>query len=187
MTVNETEAAVIRRIFDLYLQGYGTPAISKILNEDGVPRRHGHEKWLPTSIIYILNNEPLQRVLGLNSVCPTIIARGAGCYHRGMILFSPYENGTKDMRSNFNVPIRVLTTLECWRLMGFTDKDFEKARQALNNTYYKGKDKSSSQLYKQAGNSIVTNCLIAIFYCMFFENSTNYEKERGYELDRTGD
>ena len=57
MTVNETEAAVIRRIFDLYLQGYGTPAISKILNEDGVPRRHGHEKWLPISIIYILNNE----------------------------------------------------------------------------------------------------------------------------------
>lgn len=122
------------------------------------------------------NQQPLQRVLGLNSVCPTIIARGAGCYHRGMILFSPYENGTKNMRSNFNVPIRVLTPLECWRLMGFTDKDFEKARQALNNTYYKGKDKSSSQLYKQAGNSIVTNCLIAIFYCMFFENSTNYER-----------
>lgn len=42
LVINETEAAVIRRIFDLYLQGYGTPAISKILNEDGVPRRHGY-------------------------------------------------------------------------------------------------------------------------------------------------
>ncbi len=75
-----------------------------------------------------------------------------------------------------NKRIRKLTPKECWRLMGFTDKDFEKARMALNETYYKGKDKSSSQLYKQAGNSIVTNCLIAIFYCMFFENSTNYER-----------
>ena len=57
LVINETEAAVIRRIFDLYLQGYGTPAISKILNEDGVPRRHGYEKWLPSSINYVLNNE----------------------------------------------------------------------------------------------------------------------------------
>ena len=72
--------------------------------------------------------------------------------------------------------IRKLTPKECWRLMGFTDRDFEEARQALNITFYKGKDRSSSQLYKQAGNSIVTNCLIAIFYCMFFENSTNYER-----------
>lgn len=57
LVINETEASVIRRIFDLYLQGYGTPAISKILNEDGVPRRHGYEKWLPSSINYVLNNE----------------------------------------------------------------------------------------------------------------------------------
>ena len=72
--------------------------------------------------------------------------------------------------------IRKLTPKECWRLMGFSDKDFEKARKALDDTYYKGKDRSSSQLYKQAGNSIVTNCLIAIFYCVFFENSTSYER-----------
>lgn len=57
MTVNETEAAVIRRIFDLYLQGYGTLAIAKMLNEDGIPRKHGYEKWLPSSINYVLNNE----------------------------------------------------------------------------------------------------------------------------------
>ena len=52
MTVNETEAAVIRRIFDLYLQGYGTLAIAKMLNEDGIPRKYGYEKWLPSSINY---------------------------------------------------------------------------------------------------------------------------------------
>ena len=47
--------------------------------------------------------------------------------------------------------------------MGFDDEDFEKAKEHLNNTFYKGKDKSSSQLYKQAGNSIVVNVLEKIF------------------------
>ena len=48
--------------------------------------------------------------------------------------------------------IRKLTPRECWRLMDFTDEDFEKAAQVNSNT----------QLYKQAGNSIVRNVLVAI-------------------------
>lgn len=47
--------------------------------------------------------------------------------------------------------IRKLTPLECWRLMGFTDEDFNKTKV------------SNAQLYKQAGNSIVVNVLEAIF------------------------
>ena len=49
--------------------------------------------------------------------------------------------------------IRKLTPLECWRLMGFTDEDFHKAEAVNSNT----------QLYKQAGNSIVKDVLMAIF------------------------
>lgn len=49
--------------------------------------------------------------------------------------------------------IRKLTPKECWRLMGFDDEDFEKASKVNSN----------SQLYKQAGNSIVVNVLEAIF------------------------
>ena len=49
--------------------------------------------------------------------------------------------------------IRKLTPLECWRLMGFDDEDFYKAESVNSNT----------QLYKQAGNSIVVNVLEAIF------------------------
>jgi len=49
--------------------------------------------------------------------------------------------------------IRKLTPRECWRLMNFSDEDFEKA-QAVN---------SNSQLYRQAGNSIVKGVLCAIF------------------------
>lgn len=58
--------------------------------------------------------------------------------------------------------VRKLTPLECWRLMGFTDDDFHKAKKALNETFYKGRDRSNSQLYKQAGNSIVVQVLMAI-------------------------
>ena len=50
--------------------------------------------------------------------------------------------------------IRKLTPLECWRLMGFTDEDFLKCSKG---------GISNSQLYKQAGNSIVVNVLRAIF------------------------
>ena len=47
--------------------------------------------------------------------------------------------------------------------MDFDDEDYEKARKALNDKFYKGKDRSGSQLYKQAGNSIVVSVLEAIF------------------------
>lgn len=60
--------------------------------------------------------------------------------------------------------IRKLTPRECWRLMGFSDEDFEKAAAVNSNT----------QLYAQAGNSIVVNVLEAIFKNMM---SPKTEKE----------
>lgn len=53
--------------------------------------------------------------------------------------------------------IRKLTPKECWRLMGFDDTDFEKA-EAVN---------SNSQLYKQAGNSIVVDVIVKIYEKLF--------------------
>ena len=52
-----------------------------------------------------------------------------------------------------NIRIRKLTPRECYRLMAFSDDDFDKA-QKVN---------SDSQLFKQAGNSIVVAVLEAIF------------------------
>lgn len=49
--------------------------------------------------------------------------------------------------------IRKLTENETFRLMGFSDEDFKKAR-AVN---------SKSQIYRQSGNSIVKQVLMAIF------------------------
>ena len=68
---------------------------------------------------------------------------------------------------NYNLRIRKLTPKECWRLMGFDDIDFDNAKKALNDTFYNGEDRSNSQLYKQAGNSIVVQVLMAIFKQLF--------------------
>lgn len=51
------------------------------------------------------------------------------------------------------VAIRKLTPLECWRLQGFTDEQFGKAKDA---------GISDSQLYKQAGNSVTVPVIKAI-------------------------
>lgn len=56
------------------------------------------------------------------------------------------------------IRIRKLTPLECWRLMGFSDEDFYKAQSIPT---------SNTQLYKQAGNSIVVNVLEEIFKQLF--------------------
>lgn len=49
------------------------------------------------------------------------------------------------IKSKDAIRIRKLTPLECWRLQGFSDEYFKKAKQA---------GLSDSQLYKQAGNSV---------------------------------
>ena len=63
----------------------------------------------------------------------------------------------KDSLITNGLRIRKLTPKECWRLMGFDDEDFNKASQICSNT----------QLYKQAGNSIVVNVLEKIFRNLF--------------------
>ena len=57
----------------------------------------------------------------------------------------------------YGVRIRKLTPRECWRLMGFTDEEFNRVHGISN-----------SQLYKQAGNSIVVNVLSALLSQLFY-------------------
>ena len=66
--------------------------------------------------------------------------------------------------------VRNLTPLESWRATGFSDEDYWKARRALENKFYKGKDRTDSQMYKMAGNSIVVNVLEDIFVELFLTN-----------------
>lgn len=59
-----------------------------------------------------------------------------------------------------DLQIRKLTPLECFRLMGFTDGDYQVLKDA---------DISDAQIYKMAGNSIVVNVLNNIFQSFAFQ------------------
>lgn len=64
-----------------------------------------------------------------------------------------YKDPPKILEENMDnkqYRIRRLTPKECYRLMGFNDEQFDKAKQA---------GISDTQLYKQAGNSIVVDVL----------------------------
>lgn len=83
--------------------------------------------------------ESANRVYDKNGLCPTIPTR--------------YR-------------IRKLTPRECWRLMGYTDKDFEKAAEVNSNT----------QLYRESGNAIVKQVMMAIFLQMGIKGLKKWEE-----------
>ncbi len=78
-----------------------------------------------------------RRVFNRYSISPTLTATGA--------------NSTIKIYDENN--IRILNPNECWRLMGFTDKEFNKVKHIHKDI----------ELVKQAGNSIVVNVLETIF------------------------
>ena len=83
------------------------------------------------------------------------------------------ESPTLDTRCDcfgvtVNVPplrIRKFTPKECYRLMGFSDEEFEKSQNVPT---------SNAQLYKQAGNSIVVDVLEELFCMMLDEDGEFY-------------
>lgn len=112
------------------------------------------------------NNPQRGRVYNPNGLSPTLnTVSGGGLEPKIVIIddtqcfdgtryygkYSPAlranRHGLKTLTGTYK--IRKLTPKECWRLMGFFDEDFEKAEKVNSNT----------QLYKQAGNSIVVNVL----------------------------
>lgn len=95
-----------------------------------------------------------------------------------MIAINGLEYTLEDLPKQYRViddyVIRQMSPLEAWRLMGFDDEAYYTVRDALNETFYKGKDRSRTQLYKLAGNSIVVDTLKHIFYELF--KDTKYMK-----------
>lgn len=57
LVINEAEAAIVRRVFDRYLQGASMLTIANELTADGIPRKYGYQKWSYLTIRYMLNNE----------------------------------------------------------------------------------------------------------------------------------
>ena len=84
------------------------------------------------------------KTIDKTGLSPTLTTRPEG--FKTAIL--PITNGLR---------IRKLTEKECWRLQGFTDEQFHKAKDS---------GVSKSQLYKQAGNSVTVNVVDAIVKCL---------------------
>lgn len=57
LVIFEDEAKIVRRIFEMYINGYGLTEIAKTLNREEVPKRFGFTTWTLSTIRYILNNE----------------------------------------------------------------------------------------------------------------------------------
>ena len=84
--------------------------------------------------------EPYNHRLHKNGKTPTVTTRPEGLK-------------TAIVPVTDNLRIRKLTPLECWRLQGFSDEQFYKAKQS---------GVSNSQLYKQAGNAVTVPVVKAV-------------------------
>lgn len=100
----------------------------------------------------LYENKQAGTIYNKNGLCPTITTEASQNWN---ILL------------NEKIKIRKLTPKECWRLMGFDDEDFYKAKNI---------GISDTQLYKQAGNSIVVNVLEAILNNLLLEERPNVIK-----------
>lgn len=83
-------------------------------------------------------NPQVGRVYGADGLSPTL---------------STMQGGGREPKILDNLRIRKLTPRECWRLQGFKDEQFDKAKKA---------GVSNSQLYKQAGNAVTVPVVRAI-------------------------
>lgn len=90
----------------------------------------------------------VRRVYSPTGISPTLCTVGGG----------QQEVKIMEEITETTLVVRKLTPCEYWKLMGFTEEDFIKAKDSgISNT----------QLYKQAGNSIVVPVLEAIFKQLF--------------------
>ena len=82
-----------------------------------------------------------------------------------------HPNGNK-----YSIRIRKLTPRDCFRLMGVRDPDIDKllAKEKTGQQII-----SNSKLYQLAGNSIVTNCMTAMFEELFYPSGEKYKDKSG--------
>lgn len=107
-----------------------------------------------------------------SAIRASIYKQGARNLEENVVNGLGYEGVIEKEEPKIRWRIRKLTPLECWRLMNFTDKDCIRAAQYI----------SPSTQYKQAGNSIVVACLIAIFSSLFIEYGYKAEVWTKYQL-----
>ena len=148
------------------------PFNKRVSSDDGIsPTLTTRPEGFKTAVLPVVELEKIKRfindnykdngsVTDLPKVFQAVGDRGNHSYSVKDISNTIPANAMSDRGQQLIEPslrIRKLTPKECWRLMGISDDDFEKAQEVNSNT----------QLYKQAGNAIVVDVLEAIFTNMF--------------------
>lgn len=117
--------------------------------------------------------QPFNQIVIKDGISPTITTRSDGLKTAILPVVreknkNMEEEKTEEIQEEKKTKyaIRKLTPRECFRLMNFSDEDFKKA-QSVN---------SNSQLFKQAGNSIVRAVLIAIFSQLGIQNHKRWNE-----------
>lgn len=128
----------------------------------------GDKDWIKDGKQLSRNYPQGSRVYSSDGIASALTTQGVG----GSGGFSGLY-AVKEEEPKIRWRIRKLTPLECWRLMGFTDKDCNRASSYVSN----------SALYNQAGNSICTCCLIAIFSSLFLKDGYKSDVWAKYSLN----
>lgn len=126
--------------------------------------------------------EQQRRVYSVKGISPTLnsaMGHGGGLHPRAFnhqSLMSKQIIHTAPNGKQYSIEIRKYTPRDCFRLMGVHDEDIDKLLS-------KEKDGSpiicKSKLYALAGNSIVTNCMTAMFEKLFFPDGEPYHDKNG--------
>lgn len=138
-------------------------------------------------------NDQMNRIYSPEGIAPAILTKTGGGRETKILVVGNYspsghdasrivsadgisptvkENHGTVTAVNAGKRVRKLTPRECFRLMDFDDADFNKAK-AVN---------SDTQLYKQAGNSIVVACLYYILKTLIDSNILIKKEYKQMEL-----
>lgn len=132
-----------------------------------------NERFMPKVMAHLPNRNMCSgNVYDKNNICQALMAcMGTGGTNQPLIKVDKYREEqnmedvkTENQETKEKYAIRKLTPRECYRLMNFSDEDFEKAQSVISN----------SQLYKTAGNSIVVAVLCAIFSQLNIQGHKNW-------------
>lgn len=87
-----------------------------------------------------------------------------------------HEQRNHSNGKRYSIQIRKYTPRDCFRLMGVHEADIDKllSKEKSGQLII-----SKSKLYALAGNSIVTNCLTAMFEELIFPSGNHYHDKTG--------
>ena len=177
-----TEREGVRRLIAELETRYSLPAVAKIgetpvLCQIGNIAKDPSREHIPDRIYDPSGLAPTLNTVGGGNLEPKIVIDGLtrDTQKQRARVFNPSGLAASLISTDYKEPpqisvkiaepgntcgvrIRKLTPRECWRLMGFLDEEFDRVHGISN-----------SQLYKQAGNSIVVNVLSALLSQLFYK------------------